>query len=75
MKKNSTNQTLHYKGYESSVEYSAEDRILYGSLLSFHDAIIFQNVDLDSLEANFHAAVDEYLAFCVDEGKIPDQPF
>ena len=30
---------------------------------------------MDSLESNFHAAVDEYLICCSEEGKVPDQPF
>ena len=68
-------QTLQYKGYDGSVEYSAEDRILHGSLLGIRDAIVYEGADVDSLESNFRAAVDEYLAFCVEEGKAPDQPF
>jgi predicted HicB family RNase H-like nuclease len=68
-------QTLQYKGYDGSVEYSAEDRVLHGSLLGIRDAIIYEGVDVDSLESNFRAAVDEYLAFCAAEGKVPDQPF
>ena len=68
-------QTLRHKGYDGSVEYSAEDRILHGSLLGIRDAVTFEGVDVDSLEANFRAAVDEYLAFCAAEGKTPDQPF
>jgi len=68
-------QTLQYKGYDGSVAYSAEDRILHGQLLGIRDAIIYEGADVDSLEANFRAAVDEYLAFCAEEGKIPDQPF
>jgi len=68
-------QTLQYKDYDGSVEYSAEDRILHGSLLGIRDAVTFEGVDVDSLEANFRAAVDEYLAFCAAEGKTPDQPF
>jgi len=68
-------QTLQYKGYDGSVEYSAEDRVLNGSLLGIRDSIVYEGVDVDSLESNFRAAVDEYLAFCTAEGKIPDQPF
>jgi predicted HicB family RNase H-like nuclease len=68
-------QTLQYKGYDGSVEYSAEDRLLHGQLLGIRDAILFEGSDVNSLEANFRAAVDEYLAFCAEEGKIPDQPF
>ena len=68
-------QTLQYKGYDGSVEYSAEDRVLHGRLLGIRDAVIYEGGDVDSLESNFRAAVDEYLAFCAAEGKTPDQPF
>jgi predicted HicB family RNase H-like nuclease len=68
-------QTLQYKGYDGSVEYSAEDRLLHGRLLGIRDAIIFEGADVDSLESNFRVAVDEYLAFCAAEDKVPDQPF
>jgi predicted HicB family RNase H-like nuclease len=57
-------QTLQYKGYDGSVEYSAEDRVLHGSLLGIRDAIVYEGSDVDSLESNFRAAVDEYLVFC-----------
>ena len=68
-------QTLQYKGYDGSVEYSAEDRVLHGSLRGIRDAVVYEGADVDSLESNFRAAVDEYLAFCAAEGKTPDQPF
>jgi predicted HicB family RNase H-like nuclease len=68
-------QTLQYKGYDGSVEYSAEDRFLHGKLLGIRDAIVYEGSDVDSLESNFRAAMDEYLVFCAEESKIPDQPF
>jgi predicted HicB family RNase H-like nuclease len=68
-------QTLQYKGYDGSVEYSAEDRVLHGALLGIRDAIVYEGADVNSLESNFRAAVDEYLTFCASEGKTPDQPF
>jgi predicted HicB family RNase H-like nuclease len=68
-------QTLHHKGYDGSVEYSAEDRILHGSILGIRDMVTYEGSDVDSLESNFKAAVDEYLAFCEAEGKTPDRPF
>ncbi len=68
-------QTLQHKGYDGSVEYSAEDRVLHGQLLGIRDAIVYEGLDVDSLETNFRAAVDEYLAFCAEEGKTPDRPF
>jgi predicted HicB family RNase H-like nuclease len=68
-------ETLQYKGYDGSVEYSAEDRVLHGSLLGIRDAVVYEGADVDGLESNFRAAVDEYLAFCAEEGKVPDMPF
>jgi predicted HicB family RNase H-like nuclease len=68
-------QTLQHKGYDGSVEYGAEDRVLRGSLLGIRDAVVYEGFDVDSLESNFRAAVDEYLAFCAAEGRTPDQPF
>jgi len=67
-------QTLHYRGYDGSVELSAEDRVLHRSLLGIRDAIVYEGADAESLESNFRAAVDEYLGFCAEEGKTPDQP-
>jgi predicted HicB family RNase H-like nuclease len=68
-------QTLQYRGYDGSVGLSAEDLVLHGSLLGIRDAIVYEGADVESLESNFRAAVDEYLAFCIVEGKVPDQPF
>jgi predicted HicB family RNase H-like nuclease len=68
-------QTLQYKGYDGSVEFSAEDRILHGAVLGIRDAVVFEGHDVAGLESSFRAAVDEYLTFCAAEGKTPDQPF
>lgn len=68
-------QTLQYKGYDGSVLYSAEDRLLHGRILGIRDMVSFEGRDVESLEGNFQVAVDEYLAFCKTEGKTPDVPF
>ncbi len=68
-------QTLQYKGYDGSVLFSAEDRLLHGTLLGIRDLVSYEGTDVDTLEANFRGAVDEYLAFCVAEGKRPNTPF
>lgn len=68
-------QTLQYKGYDGSVLYSAEDRLLHGRILGIRDMVSYEGIDVNSLEKNFKAAVSEYLAFCKAEGKTPDTPF
>lgn len=66
---------LEHKGYNGSVLYSAEDRILHGWVAGIRDAITYEGPDVNSLERNFRKAVDEYLRFCKEEGKVPDVPF
>ena len=60
--------TLEYKGYNGSVLYSAEDRILHGRVVGIRDAIAYEGSDVNTLERNFKKAVDEYLRFCKEEG-------
>jgi predicted HicB family RNase H-like nuclease len=67
-------QSLQYKGFGGSVEYSAEDRVLHGSLLGIRDAVVYEGAEVDGLESNFRAVIDEYLAFCAEEGKIAERP-
>jgi predicted HicB family RNase H-like nuclease len=68
-------ETMHYKGYDGSVLYSAEDRLLHGKILGIRDAVIYDGVDIPMLEKNFRGAVDEYLEFCRVEGRTPNKPF
>lgn len=68
-------EMLEYKGYNGSVLYSSEDRILCGRVVGIRDAITYEGSDVDSLERNFKKAVEEYLRFCKAEGKAPDTPF
>ena len=68
-------ETLHHNGYEGSVLFSAEDKMLHGRILGIRDMVVYGGTNVRSLEKNFKAAVDEYLAFCEAEGKKPDVPF
>lgn len=68
-------QTLQYKGYDGSVLYSAEDRLLHGRILGIRDMVIYDGTDVRTLEKNFKGAVDEYLEFCRVEGRTPNKPF
>jgi predicted HicB family RNase H-like nuclease len=69
------NQTLQYRGYDGSVLYSAEDKMLHGRILGIRDMVSYGGTNVRSLEKNFREAVDEYLEFCKAEGKTPNQPF
>ena len=66
---------LHYKGYTARPEYSAEDRIFYGTILGISDMVDFQSESAKDLEDEFHKAVDEYLEFCAEIGKEPQKEY
>ena len=66
---------LEYKGYYTKVEYSAEDKVLFGKIEGISDLVNFESESSETVENEFHAAVDDYLAFCKDLGKNPDKPY
>jgi predicted HicB family RNase H-like nuclease len=67
-------QTLHHRGYDGSVLYSAEDKLLHGRLLGIRDFITYEGTSVRSLEKCFREAVDEYLADCEKDGVKPNVP-
>jgi predicted HicB family RNase H-like nuclease len=69
------NKTLQHRGYDGSVEYSAEDKMLHGRVIGIRDLISYGGTNVRTLEKNFRDAVDEYLAFCERRGKTPNTPF
>lgn len=66
---------LHYKGYTARPEYSAEDRVFYGTILGISDMVDFQSDSAKDLEEEFHKAVDDYLEFCAEIGKEPQKEY
>lgn len=66
---------LQYKNYIASIEFSAEDRCMHGKIEHINDLIMFDGGNFEEVEHAFHEAVDNYLQFCKDRNKEPDQPF
>lgn len=66
---------LEYKGYHGTVEYSAEDRILFGSVFGVNDSLNYHGSSLDELERSFHSCIDNYLSICEQIGKQPEKEF
>lgn len=69
------NNILEYKGYHTKVEYIASENILYGKIEGINDLVTFEASDLNSVEKEFHDAVDDYLAFCEDIGQAPEKEY
>ena len=58
--------TILYKGYVGSVEFSEEDGIFYGKVMGVRSLISYEGKNGKELFNDFHAAVDNYLEFCKD---------
>mgnify|MGYP001003737412 CR=1 FL=1 len=69
--------TLLYKGYEGSIEYSREDDCLYGKVLGIdkRQLITYEGSSIDELKADFEAGIDDYLETCHQHGWKPAKPY
>lgn len=67
--------TLEYKGYIGSVEFSAEDEVFHGKLEGIRDLVSYEATEVEGLKRAFHQAVDDYLTTCEKKRKKPEQAF
>lgn len=69
------NSTLEYKGYCTRIEFDADAMLLHGKIEGINDLVTFESEDSSQIEAEFHAAVDDYLDFCKEVGKEPEKEY
>ena len=67
--------TIEYKGYIGSIEYSPEDHCFFGKLEMIDDLVTFEADNARELEENFRNAVDEYLETCKVLGREPQKTY
>lgn len=67
--------TMTYKGYLGSVAFSEKDNVFFGKIEGINGLVNFEGESVQELTAAFHEAVDDYLAYCKDEGIEPDKSF
>lgn len=53
-------ETLEYRGYLGSVEYSVEDRCYHGKIYDIEDLVSYEGNTIEELMADFRNAVDDY---------------
>lgn len=69
------NNTMEYRGYVGSVEFSEADQLLFGKVQGIRSLISYEGTTVSELIADFHDAVDDYLAICNAEGTAPEKAF
>jgi predicted HicB family RNase H-like nuclease len=67
--------TLEYKGYHGSVEYSANDHCFYGKVIGIRALVTYEGTNANSIEREFRASVDDYLDLCEQEGIAPEKEY
>ena len=60
------NNTMEYKGYVGSVEFSEEDGLFYGKVMGIRALISYEGST---------AAVDDYLALCEEKHTEPERAY
>jgi len=68
-------KTLSYKGYEGSAELDMDRGVCRGKVLFVNDLVTYETVTPAQLQGEFEAAVDDYIATCLQIGKSPQRPF
>lgn len=66
---------LKYKGYHGSIEFSAEDNLLVGSVIGIRDSLNFHGSSIEEITQSFHDSIDGYLEMCEALGRSPDKEF
>ena len=67
--------TMTYKGYLGSVAYSDKDNVFFGKIEGINGLVNFEGESVRELQEAFHEAVDDYLAYCKDEGIEPEKSY
>ena len=67
--------TLKYNGYIGSVGYSEPDKIFFGKIEGIKGLVNYEGESVAELTAAFHEAVEDYLAFCKEQGIKPEKSY
>ena len=66
---------LIYKSYRGSFEYDPKTNVFHGDVLDITDVITFQGRSIDELKNSLADSIEDYLEFCEERNKLPDQSY
>ena len=68
--------TLKYKEFSGTVEYSEEDKCLFGRVIGMNKNVItYEGKTIAELKADFESGIDLYLESCKERGVKPQKPY
>lgn len=66
---------LTYKNYNGTVEYSKEEKCLFGKVVGIKSLLSYEGESVKELEQDFQRVIDEYLTNCKKRNVEPEQPY
>ncbi|MXY71053.1 MAG: type II toxin-antitoxin system HicB family antitoxin [Acidobacteriia bacterium] len=68
---------MEYRGYVAAVEFDESADILHGRVVNSgsYPIATFEARDTNELRQEFERSIDEYLAWCEEDGVEPKKPF
>ena len=66
---------MTYKGYLAHITFDEQANRFHGEVINIRDVVTFQGQSVDALRQALADSVEDYLSFCAERGKAPDQPF
>lgn len=66
---------LSYKNYNGTVEYSREDKCLFGKVVGIKSLLSYEGYSVPELEEDFQRVINDYLDDCCERGVEPEQPY
>lgn len=67
-KKKPVMNTINYKGFLGSVCFSEKDGLFFGKIEGIDGLVNFEGESVSELTDSFHAAVDDFIIYCEQEG-------
>jgi predicted HicB family RNase H-like nuclease len=66
---------MEYKGYLGTVEYDADAKLFHGDIINTRDVITFQGTTVEEIDTAFRDSIEDYLAWCKEDGVEPEKPY
>jgi len=67
--------TLEYKGYMGAMEVDTDAKVIFGRVTNIRTVITFEGETITEAEQAFRDSVDDYLAWCAEDGMEPEKPY
>ena len=68
---------MEYKGYLATIEYDDSVGLLHGKVINAgpYPIVTFEASDVEGLKHEFRVSIEDYLAWCEEDGIEPRRPF